>query len=319
MSTERNLVLELIQASAANQPDRIRSMAMDYAEHLAGEGDQAAARTIHDAYEIRRDLPIGLYPLKARKTLSDLDLPPEVAGSIDDFLTEQREVDALKAAGMEPRHKVLLIGPPGNGKTVLAGAVSIALGVPSFMVRYDDLISKTPGETSRNLLTLFNYARRERCLLFFDEFDALGRERGDAQESGEMKRVTSTLLVQIDDIPSHVVCMAATNHAQMLDAAIWRRFNIRIELPKPRLSQFENFMCEFSEQIGYPMRALQGMTEIDLDIVSHRASFENFSDAELFVRNVVRAHVLSRGSLDIPHAIAVELDKWTSGQRKVMI
>ncbi len=318
MTPDRNVLLEIIQASAANQPDRVRSMALDYAETVRQDGDASSARSILDAYEIRRDLPVGLYPLKAHKKLSDLDLPIEVSTAIDDFLTEQDEADTLRAAKMEPRHKALLIGPPGNGKTVLAGAVSIALGIPSYMVRYDDLISKVPGETSRNLLTVFSYARQGRCLLFFDEFDALGRERGDAQESGEMKRVTSTLLVQIDDIPSHVVCMAATNHAQMLDAAIWRRFNIRIELPKPKLKQFEKFMHEFAAQIGYPLRDRPGLPDVDLDIVPYRAQFENFSDAELYIRNVVRSHVLSKGKLSLDQSVISELDKWTSGQRKVM-
>lgn len=318
MSAHQNLLLEIIQASAANQTDRVKALALEHADDARRQGDVDVADAIADAYASRRDLPVGLYRLEARKGLSDLDLPENVKVSVGDFLYEQRKADVLKRHKMEPRHKMMLIGPPGNGKTVLAGAVSRELDCPSYMVRYDDLISSVPGVTSKNLNILFNYAKQQHCLLFFDEFDALGRERGDAQETGEMKRVTSTLLVQIDSIPSHVVCMAATNHAQMLDAAIWRRFNVRLELPRPRLDQFEEFMHQYAAQRGFPMRGVPGEADVDLEITAYRSQFENFSDAELYVSNVIRAFVLSEGGLTMATSAKAELDKWTSGQRKVI-
>lgn len=265
------------------------------------------------------NLPVGLYPLKVKKRLHQLRLPEEVQIAVDDFLTEQRERLVLAAGGLEPRHKALLMGPPGNGKTVLAGAISVELGVPAYMVRYDDLISNKPGETSRRLLALFTYAAQQNCLIFFDEFDALGRERDDNQESGEMKRVVSTLLVQLDDVPSNVVCIAATNHAQMLDAAIWRRFNIRIELPRPQLEQYPSFMREEFEGLGYTnIRFGQDRRtgEVDLEILSLRMSPENFSDAELFVRNCVRQFLLAKGRMTIEQSIWGELDKWSNGQKR---
>lgn len=266
-----------------------------------------------------RVLPIGLYPLRPKKKLLELRLPREVTVAVDDFLTEQRERATLEKGGLHPRHKALFMGPPGNGKTVLAGAISIELKVPAYMVRYDDLISTRPGETSRNLLELFTYARDRDCLLFFDEFDALGRERDDNQESGEMKRVVSTLLVQLDDVPSNVVCIAATNHAQMLDAAIWRRFNIRIELPRPSLEQYPTFMTERFAHLGYTdirFGTDRAAGEVDLDIISLRMSPENFSDAELFCENCIRQFLLSKGSKTIERAIWDELDKWANGQKR---
>ena len=316
MTDFRSNILDLIRFSANGQADKIKERALTLASEMAAEGDVDFESAVKSAYEISRGLPMGLYPLKAKKRLDELDLSEEVLVTINDFLFEQAERETLLNAKrpMYPRHKILLIGPPGNGKTVLAGGLALALGWPSYMVRYDDLISKIPGETSRNLLALFSWAAERECLLFFDEFDALGRERGDAQESGEMKRVTSTLLVQIDDIPSNVVCIAATNHAQMLDAAIWRRFNIRLELPRPRLEAFPKFISEYLESIGYPV----DQTKIRLDIVAHRALFENFSDGELWASNGVRQMVLSKGKLTLEDSLLRELDKWTNGQRKVM-
>ena len=315
---DRALLLDLVRA-ATSAGESARDVVHRLAESARGHDDGLSSDVEAIlAKGAKRDVPIGLYKLNPKKSMAQLNLPLDVTDAISDFLTEQRNVEALAKAKLDPRHKALFIGPPGNGKTVLAGAISMELGVRSFMVRYDDLISNKPGETSRNLNEIFTYARQEPTLLFFDEFDALGRERDDSQESGEMKRVTSTLLVQIDDLPPHVVAIAATNHGQMLDAAIWRRFNIRIELPRPRLDQFEAFMRDMFRQYGHDPK---DDDDITLELVGYRMIPENFSDAELFVRNCVRLHVISNNEgrpMTIEEAMKIELNKWSSGQKKVV-
>lgn len=311
---DRDWILRLVGAGMRGERDSLR----EYATALAlASGDDALASEIGDLFATDAELPLGLSPLRPKKNLKSLKLPPEVEKIVGDFLTEVRHAKALERAKLDPRHKALLIGPPGNGKTVLAGAIAIELGIRAFMVRYDDLISKVPGETSRNLLRLFSFAKSEPTLLFFDEFDALGRERDNDQESGEMKRVVSTLLVQLDDVPSHVICMAATNHAQMLDSAIWRRFNIRIELPRPVLGRFPEFMLDEFRRFGHdpdPEKA-------DLVEVAYRIVPDHFSDAELFTRNVMRSFVLA-GELGNPktieQAIQDELVLWAEGQKKLI-
>jgi ATP-dependent 26S proteasome regulatory subunit len=317
---DRSLFVDLVRAQTSGSPDEMRQAALRAARAWREEGDRANAEEVEGLVEIKAgsERPIGLYELKPKKTLRDLNLNSDVWASVQDFLTEQRNVDVLAKHKLDPRHKALFIGPPGNGKTVLAGAISIELNVRSYMVRYDDLISNKPGETSRNLLQIFTFARQEPTLLFFDEFDALGRERDDAQETGEMKRVTSTLLVQIDDLPPHVVAIAATNHGQMLDAAIWRRFNIRLELPKPGLDLFAPFMREMFAVYNQHPGEING---IDLETVALRMVPENFSDAELYVRNCVRTFVISNNEgrvITIEKAMLDELNKWTSGQKKVI-
>jgi len=317
---DRGLFVDLVRAQVSGSPDEVRQAVLRAARAWREEGDRANAEEVEGLVETKAgsERPIGLYPLKPKKTLRELNLNSDVWASVQDFLTEQRNVEVLARHKLDPRHKALFIGPPGNGKTVLAGAIAIELGIRSFMVRYDDLISNKPGETSRNLLSIFSYARQEPTLLFFDEFDALGRERDDAQETGEMKRVTSTLLVQIDDLPSQVVAIAATNHGQMLDAAIWRRFNIRLELPKPGLDLFAPFMRDMFAVYGHAPGEING---IDLDTVALRMVPENFSDAELYVRNCVRSYVINNNegrTTTIEQAMLGELNKWTSGQKKVI-
>src|ERR1700748_2662359 len=135
---------------------------------------------------------------------------------------------------MQPRPRILLSGPPGNGKTSVAEAIAEQLAIQFFTVRYDALVGSYLGETNTRLAKLFDYARTVPCVLFFDEFDAIGKERGDDHETGEIKRVVSFLLMQIDKLPSYVLTIAATNHAELLDRAVWRRFQLKIAFPAPR-------------------------------------------------------------------------------------
>lgn len=119
-----------------------------------------------------------------------------------------------RSYGLEPRHRLLLVGPPGNGKTSLAEGIAEALMLPFLVVRYEGIIGSYLGETASRVARLFDYVRTRQCVLFLDEFDTLGKERGDPQETGEIKRVVSSLLLQLDNLPSHVLVVTATNHAR---------------------------------------------------------------------------------------------------------
>ena len=109
------------------------------------------------------------------------------------------------------------------------------------------------GETASRLRRVFEYARTTPCVLFFDEFDAVGKERGDLNETGEIKRVVTSLLMQVDALPSYTVVIAASNHSELLDRAVWRRFQFRLELPAPTQSQVERYFEAFAERMDEPL------------------------------------------------------------------
>lgn len=182
------------------------------------------------------------------KKLEQLLLPRNIIDNCQELFEEHMRTDLLRSHGLEPRNKILLIGPPGNGKTSLAEAIAEALMLPILTVKYESLVGAYLGETASRLGKLFDYVKTRQCVLFFDEFETIGKERGDTHETGEIKRVVSSLLLQIDMLPSYVIAIAATNHESLLDKAAWRRFQIRMELPKPSRSDLEAWFEQFERR-----------------------------------------------------------------------
>jgi SpoVK/Ycf46/Vps4 family AAA+-type ATPase len=236
-------------------------------------------------------------------TLDDLILPDEVQKICKEIIQEQHRVDLLRSYNLEPRNRILLIGPPGNGKTSLAEAIAEELTVPLLVVRYDGVIGTYLGETAVRIRRLIEYASTRKCVLFFDEFETLGKERGDTHETGEIKRVVSSLLLQIDSLPSHVIVIGATNHAELLDRAVWRRFQVRMNLPEPTRDRLVEWFEKFERLINIPL----GYAPITL---AKRLHGINFAEAEEFGATVYRQYVLSQPTSDMKSIVESNLNLW---------
>ena len=157
----------------------------------------------------------------------------ELSAGVSALLEEWQHVDELRKAGVRPALATMLFGAPGTGKTMLAHHIAGELGLPLIVARLDGLISSFLGTTARNISNLFAFANRYKCVLLLDEFDAVAKLRDDPHELGEIKRVVNTLLQCIDGRSNIGFTIAITNHEFLLDPAVWRRFDIRIEVPKP--------------------------------------------------------------------------------------
>jgi SpoVK/Ycf46/Vps4 family AAA+-type ATPase len=247
----------------------------------------------------------AILEIEPRTKFDDLLLPLPVKENGRQLVEEHARSDVLRAHGYEPRHRVLFSGPPGNGKTSCAEAIAEALSLPFFVVRYDALIGSYLGETNARLRRLFDYVRTQPCVLFFDEFDAIGKERGDTHETGEIKRVVSFLLMQLDRLPSYVIVVAASNHAELLDRAVWRRFQVRLSFPSPNQEQVEAFLARIVS--SWPVSPARSVTKI-------AASLGPISYAEAldFCQNVRRRDILGLGDIDVDAALRAELELWTS-------
>lgn len=312
-----DLIVSLVRAGTQGDQGLFRSTVEAIAaeerakrhNHLADrlEENLRAANARPKAAEVVRSYDGGhgglLYEIEPRRPLGSLLLPEDVLTATQELVEEQQRRDLLRSYGLEPRHRVLLSGPPGNGKTSLAEAVAQELMVPLFVVRYEAVIGSFLGETSSRLKRLFDFARTHQCVLFFDEFDTLGKERGDTHETGEIKRVVSSLLLQIDSLPSHVVVITATNHAELLDRAVWRRFQLRLNLPGPTLEQRTAWFERFQERV----EASLGMTPRGL---ATKLKVSSFSDLEQFCEDVHRRYVLSLPGSNLQAIIKNRLEQW---------
>ncbi|MCA9674657.1 MAG: AAA family ATPase [Dehalococcoidia bacterium] len=252
----------------------------------------------------RRNEPSPLYgEVEPRRGLDDLILPPLVQESCRELVEEQHRGDLLRSHGLEPRHRVLLAGPPGNGKTSLAEALASELAVPLLVVRYEAVIASFLGETAVRLSRLFEQTRSRRCVLFFDEFDVVGKERGDVHETGEIKRVVSSLLLQVDALPSYVVVVTATNHPELLDRAVWRRFQLRLRLPPPSAAMIQEWLARFERRLGAPLGTSSA-------VLAKRLRGLSFSEVEQFGLDVQRRYVLSLPNADAASIVKERLKHW---------
>jgi len=175
--------------------------------------------------------------------------------------------------------------------------------VPIYVVRYESVIGSYLGETASRLKRIFDFARSRPCVLFFDEFDALGKERGDEHETGEIKRVVTSLLLQFDALPSYTVLVAATNHHELLDRAAWRRFQVRITLPRPSRAQIGHFI-EQRLMISNEPLGRRG------EAIAKRLGGISFAEAEEFCLDVKRRHVLRVGNVSMKDTISEQLRIW---------
>lgn len=174
--------------------------------------------------------------------LVDMVLHADLAGQLKRILKEQQFHVRIREYGLSPRRKLLLVGPPGSGKTMTASVLAAELGIPLFTVRLDALITRYMGETAAKLRQVFDAIQSVRGVYFFDEFDAIGAQRALANDVGEIRRVLNSFLQMIEDDQSHSLIVAATNHVEVLDHALFRRFDDVIEYRLPDLEQARELM-----------------------------------------------------------------------------
>ena len=253
----------------------------------------------------KRELLVELEP---RRRLEDMVLSDVTRRACSELIEEQHRASVLRAQSLEPRHRVLLVGPPGNGKTSLAEAIAESLAVPFFVVRYEAMVGSFLGETATRLKHVFDYVRTTPCVLFFDEFDAVGKERGDMHETGEIKRVVSSLLMQVDDLPSYAVVLAATNHAELLDRAVWRRFQIRLTMDAPKRAQLTAYLERFATSLSEPL----GRTPMT---IARRLGRISYAEAEEFCLDIRRRSALAMGERKLKDIVGERLDQWASRSR----
>jgi len=247
----------LIESHATEDQTRFYAIALQVASKAARQGQRQYAKSLRDLIEkFQTDLsPAMGFQAPREPTCSDLpvhdelagiltthrptirfrqaSLAGEVASRLDRVLMEQRRRKSLREHGLQPIHKLLLLGKPGTGKTFTASLLAGELNLPLHVIQLDGLITKYLGETAAKLRLIFEAIQQSRGVYLFDEFDALGGERTASSDVGEIRRVLNSFLQFLEMESSDSLIVAATNHPQLLDHALFRRFDMVVRYPLP--------------------------------------------------------------------------------------
>ena len=239
----------LLKSYADGDEAQFYSVAMQLAAHEAKLGHGKLARELRDLIDRAKILKptASLIPLAQprgelsgllsasypKMRLTDMVLSDSIRDRLKRLIREHTQVQKIRSHGLAPRKKLLLIGPPGTGKTMTASVLAGELGLPLFVVRLDGLMTKFMGETAAKLRLIFDAIRQTRGTYLFDEFDSIGSERGLGNDVGEIRRVLSSFLQMIESDHSDSLLIAATNHVDLLDRALFRRFDDVTEYQLP--------------------------------------------------------------------------------------
>lgn len=231
-----------------------------------------------------------IYEKVPSRDINSLYLSSNVVDECNNLFEELENFEILEQNGLLPINKILLKGEPGNGKTSLAEVIAYTLKLPMYVVSYEGIISSHLGETAPKLKRVFDFVSNQKCVLFFDEFDAVSIERfANSDNGGEMQRVLCSMLTMIDNLPNSVIFIAASNHNKMMDRSIIRRFQTTLTLDKPKECDMKRYVNDFFKKLN--------------DYCSHSESLlklfnlfndKNYSFLEEVCNKIHRKYVLSK-------------------------
>lgn len=286
-------VIALVKSHVDGNDDEFFAVAMQVAAREARQGHAKIAQTVRDlvdAAKLRRASAGGGVQLRATASrdpvvpvvrptgdlaslltatfsdtrLADMVLPPAIRQRLERVLLEQRQQEQLRAHSLQPRRKLLLIGPSGSGKTMTAAALAGELKLPLLTIRLDGVITRYMGESAAKLRLVFDAMMATRGVYLFDEFDAIGSRRSASNDVGEIRRVLNSFLQFLEQDASPSVIVAATNHPELLDPALFRRFDDVIEYvapaPTTALALLKSRLAAFTTR-GVDWKAAAARTE----------------------------------------------------------
>lgn len=310
-------IIKIIEGGLKKDTKKLVAYATLLAENLIKDGQKKLGERILklvDSSKVENSDLVSLNELvstpvdqESRLSIVDISYPNEfsekliisqqIKSGLHTFIESLKHRDKLQKVGLETNNSLLLYGPPGCGKTSIAKHISYQTGLPLVIARLDTIVSSLLGSTAKNIRRIFEFADSKPCILFLDEFDAIAKARNDQHEMGELKRVINSLLQNIDSYTRNNILIAATNHEELLDRAIWRRFNNIIEVGKFKDDQdIEKLVKLYSQDFENDFINDKKKTDIIINL------FKEFSpsDIKTIINNAISKKVVEdKKTLDI--------------------
>ena len=284
LASEAESIEKLLRSAA--RPSSLQPSKISLSPSFAGAEALTATTAPPSDRETGAALAEIAFPTSAHPTLPLLD--QALQSAVESLVQEWQNSAALLSGGITPPSTILIYGLPGTGKTSLATSIASMLGLPLVTARLDGLISSFLGTTGRNIGNLFSFANRYRCILLLDEFDAVAKARDDSQEIGEIKRVVNAILQNIDGRRPHGLTIAITNHEQLLDSAVWRRFDVRLAVPKPAIATRMQIVDRYLNR--------SGRDDATAKLIAWLTEGMTGSDIETMTRTIRRHQILNPGA-----------------------
>lgn len=315
-----NELFRIVNGALRLDTDKVRNYTAFLADKLEQGGDNASAdrlrKMLAETDHLLRPTDVGFnralpvdadsrFPLVERINFKALDEPPVVLSQdqwdiVNEFLSIAKSHAQLDAQGVAGSMSLLMYGPPGTGKSRLARHIAHELGLELYIARLDGLISSFLGSTSKNIRALFDFAAKTPCVLFLDEFDAIAKLRGDTQELGELKRVVNSFIQNLDAVGPHSIVVAATNHRELLDSAVWRRFGYRLELGFPTADQRAQMWAQYLQSLPFDER--------DVELLVDLSDGFSGSDIEEVARRLKRRRITNEQAPELKDAFQILLN-----------
>lgn len=292
----RLFVARLVRKYRSEAPELAEQLSMFLGSKNARSTAAPLRKAVQEPDSARQPLPVDdesrLSLLKAFKDSPDRDPPllsAELEESLGQLIQERRQADRLTSMGLLPTRSAIFVGQPGVGKTLTARWLASQLGVELYVLDLTAVMSSLLGRSGNNLRAALDFAKRAPCVLLLDEIDAIAKRRSDDADVGELKRLVTVILQEVDEWPPTGLLLAATNHPKLIDPALWRRFDLVVEFKLPELPAVKAAVKRF---LG-PDIALFGRW---LDILAFAFSGESFSDIERDIQRFRRAVALGTAS-----------------------